>query len=91
MHLQNLSAGRLLPPNIKKVLPQRGIDLQTRAHWCSLALLAGAVCWPAGLAYPAGLALLVSQAWLARNLWSVLPVYRAHCAQLAALESKPTN
>lgn len=89
MHLQNLSAGRTMPPNIKKVLPQRAIDLQTRAHWLSLALLFGAVCWPAGLAYPAGLALLVSQVWLARNLWSVLPVYRAHCAKLAALDNPP--
>ncbi len=89
MHLQNLSAGRMLPPSIKKVLPQRAIDLQTRAHWASLVLLVGAVCWPAGLAYPAGLALLVSQAWLARNLWSVLPVYRAHCAKLAALDNPP--
>lgn len=88
MHLQNLSAGRMLPPNIKKVLPQRNIDLQTRAHWASLVLLVGAVCWPKGLAYPAGAALLLSQAWLARNLWSVLPVYRAHCAQLAALDAK---
>ncbi|TXH88049.1 MAG: hypothetical protein E6Q78_12440 [Rhodoferax sp.] len=91
MHLQNLSAGRLLPPNIKKVLPQRGIDLQTRAHWASLVLLVGAVCWPQGLAYPAGLALLGSQAWLARNLWSVLGVYREHCAKLNALADNPVE
>ena len=89
MHLQNLSAGRMLPPNIKKVLSQRSIDLQTRAHWVSLALLVGAVCWPVGLVYPAAVALVVSQAWLARNLWSVLPVYRAHCARLAALDPAP--
>ncbi|MGQ0711989.1 MAG: permease [Rhodoferax sp.] len=87
LHLQNLSAGRLMPPNIKKVLPQRHIDRQTRAHWVSLALLVGAALWPTLLAYPAALALLVAQAWLARNLWSVLPVYRAHLQALAALET----
>lgn len=91
MHLQNLSAGRMLPPNIKKVLPQRSIDLQTRAHWVSLVLLFGAVCWPAGLAYPAGLALLLSQAWLARNLWSVLRIYREHRTQLSALAENPAG
>lgn len=90
MHLQNLSAGRMLAPNIKKVLPQRAIDLQTRAHWVSLVLLGGAVCWPVVFTYPAGLALLLSQAWLARNLWSVLRVYRDHCATLARKDAIST-
>ncbi len=87
LQLQNLSAGRLLPPNIKKLLPQRHIDRQTRAHWVSLATLVGAALWPTLLAYPAALALLVSQAWLARNLWSVLPVYRSHLQALATLDA----
>lgn len=85
MHLQERGQGRLLAPNIRKLLPAARIDAQSRAHWLSLALLVGAACWPAVLAYPAGLALLVSQLWLARNLWSVLPPYRAHCARLDAL------
>lgn len=87
MHLQNASSGRLMAPNIKKVLPQRQIDGQTRAHWVSLGLVLGAALFPQWLAYPAALALLVSQAWLARNLWSVLPVYRAHLQALAALDA----
>ncbi|MDT8989344.1 hypothetical protein RQP54_00550 [Curvibacter sp. APW13] len=88
MHLQDLGQGRLLAPNVRKLLPQDRIEAQTRAHWVSLALLVGAACWPTVLAYPAGAALLVSQLWLAHNLWGVVPLYRAHCARLDALEAK---
>lgn len=82
MHLQEEGAGRVMAPNIKKVLAQRQIDLQTRAHWVSLVLLVLAVCWPQWFSYPGALALLVSQAWLARNLWSAAQLYRQHSARL---------
>jgi hypothetical protein len=82
MHLQEQGAGRVMAPNIKKVLAQRPIDQQTRSHWASLVLLVLAACWPQWFSYTGALALLVSQIWLTRNLWSAAKLYRQHSARL---------
>ena len=54
--------------------------------FATLALLVAAVIWPAWLIYPAGFALVLANAWLLRNLFSALGVYRDHLARIAALE-----
>lgn len=85
LHLQNQGAGRLMAPNVKKVLDARHIHGQMRAHFASFALLLGSVLWPQWLVYPAGLALVLANAWLLRNLLSALWVYRGHRTKLATL------
>ncbi len=86
LHLQNAGRGRLMAPNMKKVLAEKSMEGQMRAHFATLALLVAAVIWPAWLIYPAGFALVLANAWLLRNLFSALGVYRDHLARIAALE-----
>lgn len=89
LHLQNLGAGRLMAPNVKKVLDERHIHGQMCAHFTSLGLLLASVLWPQWLAYPAGVALVLANAWLLRNLLAAVRVYRGHLAKLAALGPRP--
>ncbi len=87
LHLQNQGSGRVLAPNMKKVLPQVQIDRQMRAHFVAYALLLLSVIWPAWCVYPAGLALIASNAWLLRNLLYAMGVYRRHGAAIQAAAS----
>lgn len=85
LHLQNLGHGRLMAPNMKKVLAEKHIQGQMQAHFMAYGLLLLAVFWPAWFTYPAGLALIFANGWLLRNLLSALAVYRSHLAKIAAL------
>jgi hypothetical protein len=85
LHLHHQGRGRLIAPNMKKVLAQRQIDAQAIAHVATIGLLLLAVFWPQWFAYPAGLGMVFSNAWLLRNLLLALKVYRAHLAKLDAL------
>lgn len=78
LHLQNRGRGRVIAPNMKKVLAQRRIDRQMLVHLLALALLLLAVFWPRWFVYPAGLALIVAGGWLLANLLSATAVYRRH-------------
>ncbi len=78
LHLQNQGQGRVMAPNMKKVIAEREMDRQMLAHFSALALLQLAVFWPPLFVYPAGLALLVANGWLLRNLLSALSLYREH-------------
>jgi len=78
LHLQNLGQGRVMAPNMKKIIAEREMSRQMLAHFAACALLLLAVLWPLGFVYPAGLALLVTSGWLLRNLLSALSVHRAH-------------
>ena len=89
LHLQNLGRGRLMAPNIKKVLDEKQIDRQMHAHFCAFGLLLLSVAWPQWFVYPAGLALIVANAWLLRNLLSAVAVYRSHLAKIEALDASP--
>lgn len=92
LHLQNLGRGRLMAPNMKKVLAESQMEKQMYAHFTAFALLILAVVWPRWLAYPAGAALVVANGWLLRNLLSALGVYRRHLAQIEALpEPRPAG
>jgi hypothetical protein len=88
LHLQERGQGRLLAPNMKKVLAETQINLQTAAHFLAVVLLLLAIVWPQWLAYPAGLALMVANGWLLRNLLAALWVYRNHLAQIEARQAK---
>jgi hypothetical protein len=85
MHLQNLAQGRLLAPNVKKVLAARHITGQMWAHFLALGLLLLAVVWPRWFVYPAGSALVFANGWLLRNLLAAVAVYRSHRAKIEAL------
>lgn len=89
LHLQNLGRGRVLAPNMKKVLAEAHMRKQMYAHFAAVALFLGAVVWPQGLAYPAGAALVLANGWLVRNLLSALGVYRRHLVQIAAALDVP--
>ncbi len=89
LHLQNLGQGRLMAPNVKKVLQERHINGQMVAHFVAVGLLLLAVFWPRGFVYPAGLALIAANIWLLRNLLAALAVYRNHLVRIKALDSPP--
>lgn len=78
LHLQNLGQGRVLAPNMNKVIPSAQIERQVLAHFASLLLLLAATIWPPWFAYPAALALIVANAWLLRNLQLAVAFYRQH-------------
>ena len=84
MHLQHQGLGRVIAPNMKKVLAELPMHRQMLAHFAAFALLLLAVVWPAGFVYPAGAAMLLANAWLLRNLWSALTVYRLHLVKIEA-------
>ena len=89
LHLQERGKGRLLTPNMKKVLPEVQVERQTVAHLVALGLLLLATWQPAWLTYPAGVALVVANSWLLRNLLLAMGVYRQHLAKIEALEAAP--
>ena len=91
LHLQNLGRGRLMAPNIKKVLDEKQMDRQMAAHFVAFGLLMLAVVWPVWFVYPAGLALIVANVWLLRNLLSAVQVYRRHLAKIKALPAEPDS
>ena len=78
LHLQNRGAGRVLAPNMKKVLPQKRIDRQLLSHLASCLLLLLAVFWPDWFSYPAGLGLIIANGWLLSNLLYATAIYRNH-------------
>jgi hypothetical protein len=90
LHLQNRGLGRLVAPNMKKVLAQSRIDRQTVAHFSAFGLLLLAVVWPQWFVYPAGVALVLANSWLLRNLISAVRVYREHMLKIALLDASPT-
>jgi hypothetical protein len=90
LHLQNLGHGRLLAPNVKKVLAEKHINGQMQAHFAAYGLLLLAALWPNWFVYPAGVALVFANGWLLRNLLSAVAVYRSHVAKLEKLDAPQT-
>lgn len=85
LHLQNLGMGKLVPPNMKKIIDERQMILQLRTHLVAGGLLVLAVFWPTFI-YPAGGAFVLANAWLLRNLLAALAVFRAHSLKIEALD-----
>lgn len=90
LHLQNRGRGRVMAPNMKKVLAETQIDRQMIAHFVAFGLLVLAAFWPHWFVYPAGLALIVANGWLLRNLLAATLVYRSHLAKIDAAEAGRT-
>jgi fatty acid desaturase len=84
LHLQNQGQGRVMAPNMKKIIAERAMQRQMLTHIGALLILVLAVIWPALFAYPAGVVLLLSQAWLLWNLLTAVAIYRAHLAKIKA-------
>ena len=78
LHLQNQGQGRVMAPNMNKIIAGQAMDRQMMMHFASCALVLLAVFWPDGFVYPAGVALVVANGWLLRNLLTALSVYRSH-------------
>ncbi|MDS4013278.1 MAG: hypothetical protein RKP46_02855 [Candidatus Accumulibacter sp.] len=91
LHLQNLGAGRVLAPNMNKVIPAVHIERQTLAHFLSLLVLLAAAVWPPWFAYPAGLALVAANAWLLHNLLLAVAFFRRHRLTIDAAHLKPAE
>jgi hypothetical protein len=91
LHLQNRGRGRVLTPNMKKVLPQSRIDRQMLAHFLACALLLLSVVWPAWFVFPAGLVLIIANGWLLRNLLSATAIYRNHLVAIEAAIVRPVG
>lgn len=87
LHLQNLGRGRLMAPNVKKVLDEKHIRRQMWTHFCAFGLLVLSVFWPLWFVYPAGVTLIFANAWLLRNLLSAVRVYRTHTAKIDAIDA----
>ncbi len=85
LHLQNLGGGRVMAPNMNKVIAGEQIDRQMRAHFVSLAVLLAAVAWPEWFTYPAGIALVVANSWLLRNLLAAVTFYQQHRSTIQGL------
>ena len=83
LHLQNQAQGRLMAPNMKKIITEQAMSRQMQAHFSSCTLLLMTVFWPEWFVYPAGLALIVANGLLMLNLLTALSVYRNHQQKIA--------
>ncbi len=85
LHLQNRGQGRVLAPNMKKIIGERAMHGQMLAHFAACGLLLLTVFWPQAFVYPAGLALVASNGWLLRNLLAAVSLYRRQLRVIASL------
>ena len=83
LHLQNRGQGRLMAPNMRKILPEVAMRRQMKLHLASGLALVAAVFWPQGGSQLAGVLVVLSHAALLYTLWAALKVCRAHEARLA--------
>lgn len=91
LHLQQQGQGRVIAPNMKKVIVEGKMNGQMLAHFASCALLLLAVLWPKVFDYPAGIALVFANAWLLRNLLSAMFVYRGHQLKIESVIGGPVR
>ena len=87
LHLQNQGQGRLMAPNMKKIIAEAAMRRQMQGHLLSCLLLLLAVVWPDWFVYPSAAAIVLAQAGLFANLLAGVRVFRAHQRRLAALAS----
>lgn len=83
MHLQAAGQGKVLAPNMNKILAEAPCQRQMWAHSVAFAGLLLAVAVPQWLARPAGLALAVANLWLFHNLLAAFRAYRRHGIEIA--------
>ncbi|MBS1189381.1 MAG: hypothetical protein H6R10_1173 [Rhodocyclaceae bacterium] len=86
LHLSNAGQGRISAPSVNKILPEKPLLWQMRAHFGAVALLTAAVLWPEGLVWPAGAAFAVANGWLAVNLFAAARLYRRRMQEITATQ-----
>lgn len=82
LHLQNQGQGKVMAPNVNRLLPERDAMRQFLFHCSTLFLSLGAVVFPDFLSRLAGLGLGLSMLWLAWNVYSVIKRYRQFSAEI---------
>jgi len=87
LHLQNAGQGRVMAPNMKKMISEPAMHRQLMAHLFSCALLLLTVFWPAWFVYSAALALIAGNGGLLWNLLAAMRVYREHQLKIDALSA----
>ncbi|WP_263772278.1 hypothetical protein [Propionivibrio soli] len=87
LHLQNLGQGRVVAPNMKKIISEAAMERQSAAHVLACVLVALAALWPATFAYPAGASLVVANAWLLWNLTAAVRLYRSQVSHIESLRA----
>lgn len=88
LHLQNRGQGRVLAPNMKKIIGERAMHGQMLAHFAACGLLLLTVFWPQAFVYPAGLAVIASNAWFLRNLLAAAALYRRQLLVIALASAR---
>lgn len=83
MHLQSEGQGKVLAPNMNKILAEVPCQRQMWVHALALVLLAAAALLPEWLARPAGIVFMVSNLWLFANLLLAFLAYRRHGQEIA--------
>ena len=83
LHLQNAGQGRMMAPNMKKMISEPAMNRQLIAHLISCTLLLLAVFWPAYFVYPAALAMIAANGGLLWNLLAAIRVYREHLQKVS--------
>lgn len=89
LHLQNQGQGRVMAPNMKKIIGESAMARQMWAHLVSCALMLFAVFWPEWFVIPAGVALIAAHGGLLWNLMAAVAVYRDHQRKIATLNISP--
>lgn len=84
LDLQNKGGGKVIPPNMKRLLPEAGMTRHLRAHQAALAASLAAPLAPTWLGPLAGLLILLAFGLLASNLLGSLRLYRGECRRLSA-------
>ena len=84
LHLQNLGQGRMMSPNMKKIIAEPAMVRQMKAYFIFCALLLLPIVWPDWFVYPAGMALIVSSTLFLRNMLTALRAYRSACSKYLA-------
>ncbi|MDP2752768.1 MAG: hypothetical protein Q8O31_09230 [Rhodocyclaceae bacterium] len=83
LHLQRLCGLTVVPPNMKKMIPDVSMFWQMRLHFSALALMLCSVVWPI-LTRPAGALFALSCAWMGVNLLIGVKSYRQFKVQILA-------
>lgn len=91
LHLQNQGQGRVMAPNMRKIIAEQAMKRKMLAYYDSCALLLLAVFWPEWFVYPAGLALILAHGGLLRNLLAAMGVYRAQQQKIAAVTAAQSS
>ena len=88
LHLQNQGQGKVMAPNVSRLLPEKDAMRQFVFHCLTLFIGLGAAIFPDFLARLAGFGVMLSMLWLGLNVYSVTKRYHQFSAEtLRTLEA----